>query len=51
VEGVAAEVICDGATLELRFPRTGAPRELVEAFVAVRAAFALTKNRVLAGLL
>jgi hypothetical protein len=51
VEGVAAEVICDGATLELRFPQTGAPRELVEAFAAVRAAFALTKNRVLAGLL
>jgi hypothetical protein len=44
-------VICDGATLELRFSRSGAPAELVTAFLAVRAAFALTKNRVLAGLL
>ncbi len=51
VEGVEAEVICDGATLEMRFPRPGAPRELVEAFAAVRSAFALTRNRVLAGLL
>ena len=51
VEQVAAEVICDGATLELRFSRSGAPAELVTAFLAVRAAFALTKNRVLAGLL
>jgi hypothetical protein len=51
VDGVAAEVICDGATLELRFPRHGSPVELVTTFAAVRAAFALTKNRVLAGLL
>jgi hypothetical protein len=51
VAGVAAEVVCDGATLELRFPRPGAPRELVEAFAAVRAAFTLTKNPALAGLL
>ncbi len=51
VDGVAAEVICDGATLEMRFPRPGSPAELVEAFAAVRSAFALTKNRVLAGLL
>jgi hypothetical protein len=51
VGGVAAEVICDGATLEMRFPRTGSPAELVEAFVAVRAAFALSKHRALAGLL
>ena len=51
VEEVAAEVICDGMTLEMRFPRNGSPAELVEAFAAVRAAFALTKNRVLAGLL
>lgn len=51
VEGVSAEVVCDGATLEMRFPRAGAPAELVDAFVAVRSAFALTKNRVLAGLL
>lgn len=51
VEGVAAEVVCDGATLEMRFPRAGSPAELVEAFAAVRSAFALSKDRVLAGLL
>jgi hypothetical protein len=51
VVGVAAEVVCDGATLELRFPRHGSPTELVTTFAAVREAFALTKNRVLAGLL
>jgi hypothetical protein len=51
VEGVAAEVVCDGATLEMRFPRAGSPREMVTGFLAVRSAFALTKSRVLAGLL
>lgn len=51
VAGVAAEVGCDGATLAMRFPRAGAPRELVAEFAAVREAFALTKDRVLAGLL
>ncbi len=51
VADVDAEVVCDGATLEMRFPRQGSPRELVAAFAAVRSAFALTKNRVLAGLL
>jgi hypothetical protein len=51
VDGVAAEVICDGSTLEMRFPRNGSPRELAREFLAVRAAFALTKNRVLAGLI
>lgn len=51
VDGVKAEVVCDGATLEMRFPRAGSPAELVEAFAAVRAAFALSRNRVLAGLL
>lgn len=51
VEGVSAEVICDGATLEMRFPQAGSPAGLVEAFAAVRSVFALTKNRVLAGLL
>jgi len=51
VDGIAAEVFCDGATLEMRFPKPGSPAELVEAFAAVRSAFALTKNRVLAGLL
>jgi hypothetical protein len=51
VEGVGAEVICDGATLEMRFPRAGSPAELVEAFAKVRSAFALAKNRALSGLL
>jgi hypothetical protein len=51
VDGVAAEVVCDGSTLEMRFPRAGSPRELAAEFDAVRAAFALTKDRVLAGLL
>jgi len=51
VDGVKAEVVCDGATLEMRFPRRGSPAELVEAFAAVRAAFSLSRDRVLAGLL
>jgi hypothetical protein len=51
VAGVDAAVVCDGATLEMRFPRPGSPRELVAAFSAVRSAFVLTKNPVLAGLL
>jgi hypothetical protein len=51
VDGVSAEVVCDGATIEMRFPRAGSPKELVTAFLAVRSAFALTKDRVLAGLL
>jgi hypothetical protein len=51
VDGIAAAVVCDGATLEMRFERSGSPRELVEGFAAVRKAFALTKDRALAGLL
>ncbi len=51
VENVAAEVICDGATLEMRFPRNGSPRKLIQAFATLRAAFALTKDEVLVGLL
>ena len=51
VDGVDASVVCDGASLEMRFERNGSPRELVEAFAAVRKAFALTKDRALAGLL
>lgn len=51
VDGVGAEVVCDGATLEMQFPKNGSPQELMAAFIAVRSAFALTKNRVLAGLL
>ena len=50
-EGVDAAVVCDGATLEMRFARNGSPRELVEAFTELRRAFALTKARVLAGML
>ena len=51
VDGIGAAVVCDGATLEMRFEKSGSPRELVEAFAAVRKAFALTKDRALAGLL
>ncbi|MFI5335836.1 MAG: hypothetical protein ACHQ5A_03580 [Opitutales bacterium] len=51
VAGVGAEVMCDGLTLEMVFPKNGSPRELVAAFAAVRSAFALTKSPVLAGLL
>jgi hypothetical protein len=51
VAGVAAEVSCDGATLEMQFARAGSPAELVEAFLAVRSAFILSKDPVLAGLL
>jgi len=51
VAGLAASVVCDGATLEMRFPRNGSPRELIAEFGLVRSAFAMTRNRVLAGLL
>ena len=51
VEGVSAAVVCDGASLELRVPKSGSPGQLVTTFAAVRSAFALTKDRVLAGLL
>jgi len=51
VAGIGAVVVCDGATLEMRFEKAGSPRELVEAFAKVRKAFALTKDRALAGLL
>jgi hypothetical protein len=50
-DGIAAAVVCDGATLAMRFEKSGSPRELVEAFAAIRKAFALTKDRALAGLL
>lgn len=51
VEGVEAAVVCDGATLEMRFAKNGSPRELVEAFAAVRKVFSLTKDRAISGLL
>ncbi|MDB6115884.1 MAG: hypothetical protein JWQ62_2829 [Lacunisphaera sp.] len=50
VDGVPAEVICDGITLEMRFAHPSSPADLVTAFAAMRSAFALTKNRVLSGL-
>jgi hypothetical protein len=43
VTGVDAEVRCTGATLEVIFPRGGAPAELIDAFAAVRDAFAIAK--------
>lgn len=51
VEGVDAAVVCDGASLAMTFSRQGSPRELLEAFAAVREAFALSKQHALAGLL
>jgi len=51
VAGVSATVRFDGSELAMVFPRSGSPRELLEAFVTVREAFALTKAPVLAGLL
>ena len=51
VPGVAARVECDGATLSLRLPRAGAPAECLERFEAVRSAFRLSRDGVLAGLL
>jgi hypothetical protein len=51
VEGVGACVVCDGDTLEMRFPRNGSPCELITEFTVLRSAFAMTGNRVLAGLL
>ena len=49
VEGVDASVRCSGGSLEMVFPRAGAPHELLAGFAAVREAFQI--NRVLAGLL
>ncbi len=49
VEGVEARVRCTGATLDMVFPRAGAPAELMEGFAAVRGAFAVSK--VLGGLI
>jgi len=51
VADVSATVRFDGSELAMGFPRSGSPRELLEAFVAVREAFALTKRPVLAALL
>ncbi len=51
VEGVDAAVRFEGPELTMVFPRSGSPQELLAGFAAVRSAFALTKNRALAGLL
>ncbi len=51
VAGVSATVRFDGSELAMVFPRSGSPQELLEAFVAVRDAFALSKKPVLAALL
>jgi hypothetical protein len=48
-EGVEARVRCTGASLEMVFPRSGGPAELMDGFVAVRGAFAISK--VLGGLI
>jgi len=44
VEGVDADVRCTGATLDVLFPRGGAPAELIDAFARVREAFQLNKT-------
>ncbi len=51
VPGVAARVECDGATLALRLSRAAAPDECLREFDAVRSAFRLSRDAVLAGLL
>lgn len=51
VAGVSATVRFDGSELAMVFPRSGSPRELLEGFVAVRDAFALSKKPVLTALL
>jgi hypothetical protein len=51
VEGVSAVVRFEGAELSMVFPRSGGPQELLDGFAAVRAAFSLTKNKALSGLL
>jgi hypothetical protein len=49
VAGVDATVRCAGQTLEMIFPRPGSPAALIDGFLAVRQAFAVSKP--LAGLL
>jgi len=44
VEGVDARVRCTATALQIVFPRAGAPSELIDAFEAVRAAFAISKE-------
>jgi len=49
VAGVEAQVRCTGASIDMVFPRAGAPTELLNQFAAVRSAFRLSKD--LAGLI
>jgi hypothetical protein len=49
VTGVAAEVRCTGAAMEMVFPRAGSPGELMTEFAAVRGAFAVSRE--LAGMI
>ena len=49
VVGVDAVVRCTAASLEVVFPRGGAPADLIEGFAAIREAFAISK--VLSGLI
>lgn len=49
--GVSARVECDGATLAMRLARAGSPQECLLEFAALRDAFRLSKDAVLAGLI
>lgn len=49
--GVTAKVECDGATLAMRFARAGSPAECLAEFAALREAFRLSRDAVLAGLI
>lgn len=51
VEGLAAEVIFNGRELTMRFGRAGSPAELLEGFMAVKEAFALSKSGPLSGII
>ena len=51
VPGVSATVRFEGAELSMKFPKNGSPAELLAAFAAVRKAFVLSKEPILAGLL
>jgi hypothetical protein len=46
VEGIDAQVRYSGTSLEMIFPRTGSPRELMEGFANVREAFAVSRELV-----
>ncbi len=47
---IAAQVRFDGRELAMVFPSTGTPRQLWESFLELRSAFALTKDKVISGL-